>query len=130
MFKKLIFSIITILAFFSCDCTYQYGVYVRNETGEDLKIAYKTNVDQRGEVEETIILPKGKNKFIINSTDLNTGKGCPGAKATDCKLVADYVTAYLGDKKSKIEWCSDAVQFDKTDIQQAEFTIVYQLEDF
>ena len=118
-------------ALISCDCTYQYGVFVKNSTGENIKITYKSLSGEKAGFESEIVLKDGEQKQIISSYDLETGEGCTGCKEAHCKLVAEYVNAEIRDGiPSTIKWCDKNIQFDKTDIQQAEFTIEYTLEDF
>ena len=115
----------------SCDSDYQYGVWVKNSTNEDLTLAYKTSTDERGEVEEQITLKAGENKRIIWTTNLDFGEGRTGTLATHCSRVAEYVRATKSDgTPSNVEWCSDKVRFEKTDLGQAEFMIEYKPENF
>lgn len=130
MLKKLLFSTLIIIGFLSCECSYQYTVYVRNNTGEELQVAYKTTNDIRGEVEETVTVPPGAFESIIVSVDLFDPEGCTGTKPEHCKMVAEYVNATLDSKPSKIEWCDEKINFIKSDIQQGEFEIIYTMEDF
>ena len=130
MLKKIIFSTLIIIGFFSCECSYQYTVYVRNNTGEELQVAYKTLNDVRGEVEETVKVPAGAFESIIISVDLFDPEGCTGTKAEHCKMVAEYVNATLDEKPSKIAWCDERIKFIKSDIQQGEFEIIYTEADF
>ena len=115
----------------SCDCTYQYGVFVKNSTGEDINITYKSLSGEKAGFETETVVKTGELKHIISTYDLETGEGCEGCKETHCNLVAEYVNAEIRDGiLSTKKWCSDNIKFEKTDIQQAEFTIEYTLEDF
>ncbi|NNC85973.1 MAG: hypothetical protein HKN75_07820 [Bacteroidia bacterium] len=119
------------IVFSSCDCTYQYGVNVINSTGEDLTINYKSLSGEKAGFDSKLLLKDGERKQIISTYDLETAEGCTGCKENHCTMVAEYVTAYIKDSiPSNINWCDKNIQFDKTDIQQAEFTIDYKLSDF
>ncbi len=127
----LILSTLFLFCLSSCECTYQYGVYIKNSTGTDLKVAYKSTNDVNGTVEEEIILQDGELKRIIWTADIDTGEGCSGSSPTHCSYVAEYVNAYINETTpSTIQWCDQAITFSKTDIQQAEFTIEYTIDDF
>lgn len=125
--KKIITLILIACIAYSCDGTYQYNVYVKNTTGELLRISYKTVNDERGVVEEIVDLPSGKSLKIISTINLNTNDD----SKQPCNYVAEYVTAYMRDTiPSKINWCDDRIQYDWTDIGQAEFYIHYTRQDF
>lgn len=122
--------------FTSCECTYQYNVNVKNNTGETINVAYKSTTDRRGPVDDVVSVKPGEFKQLIISKDLNTGDGCKaGTQAKHCGMVAEYVNAFMIDANnnkipSKIKWCDPNIQFEKVDIQQAEFTINYTKDDF
>lgn len=130
--KSILFTLLIIsIAFISCDCTYQYGVFVKNSTDENIKITYKSLSGEKAGFETETILKAGELKQIISTYDLETGEGCEGCKETHCALVAEYVNAEIRDGiPSTKKWCSDNIKFEKTDIQQAEFTLEYTLDDF
>lgn len=131
MKKIILFSLLLSLGFMSCDSKYQYGVWAKNSTNEDLILAYKTTTDERGTVEEEITLKAGENKRIIWTTNLDFGEGWTGTLAEHCGSVAEYVRAKKSDgTPSNIEWCTNDVRFEKTDIGQAEFMIEYKPENF
>ena len=75
MLKKLPFSTLITIGFCSCECSYQYTIYVRNNTGEELQVAYKTMNDIRGEVEETVTVSPGAFESFIISIDLFDPEG-------------------------------------------------------
>jgi hypothetical protein len=122
-----IFTVIFICLFLSaCDCSYQYNVFVKNNTGETIRIDYKTKQDVRGVLEETVMIDAGEFKQIITSKDLNFDNKCGGCKPEHCHKVAEYINAYLADSiPSKIRWCDKTIKFIKADIQQGEFVITY-----
>lgn len=129
--RKLILGLFLLLFLSSCECTYQYGVYVMNDTREEIVIKYQTDVDIDGPKEEALILGPGEQKRIIYTENLDTDDGCGGTRPDHCKMVAEYIQAFLRDTiPSTINWCDPSIKFEKTDIQQAEFTIVYTEEDF
>ena len=131
MNKNFITIILLCIAFASCDCTYQYGVFVKNSTGEDIKVTYLSLSGEKAGFETESFLKAGELKQIISTYDLETGNGCEGCKETHCTLVAEYVNAEIRDGiPSTKKWCSENIKFEKTDVQQAEFTIEYTLDDF
>lgn len=128
MIKNISFLILLTLGLSSCDCTYSYGVYVENATGEDLEVAFKTATS---DVEEKITLSNGEKKFIIENLEYHPKGDCTGTTSAHCKFVADYVHGFIRDTvQSKIEWCDEKIIFEKMDIQEAEFLIKYTADDF
>lgn len=128
---KNLFLLITLLfAITSCDCTYQYNVMVKNETGELIQIKYKTSQDIRGEIEETITVENGELKKIITSKDIDFGEGCTGVSAEHCQIIVEYVRAYKGDVESKKSWCGESVKLENVDVQQGEFILTYKTTDW
>lgn len=114
----------------SCDCTYQYDVLVKNETGEPIEIKFKSMNDVRGEVEESIIVEAGELKKIIASRDIDTGQGCTGISKEHYPLVAEYVKAFKGENESTRSWDINSVQLENVDIQQGEFILTYTQKDW
>ena len=133
MLKQILIFALCLIFLISCDSTYQYGVYVKNETGEDLKVAYKSSTDVKGVVEETVTLRDGEGKMVIWTEDLTVPEAEDTGRttATHSHLVADYVNAFIKDDvPSKIKWNGEGVRFERTDIGQAEFMITYTPSDF
>ena len=133
MLKRILIFGLLLASLSSCDSTYQYGVYVKNETGEDLKVAYKSSTDVKGFVEEAITLKDGEGKMVIWTKDLTVPEAEDTGRttATHSHLVADYVNGFIKDDiPSKIKWNGEGVRFERTDIGQAEFMITYTPEDF
>jgi len=129
LFTILFFSIA--LSFSACHATFQYDVYVKNDTGEPLKIAYKAPNDVRGVTEEVLTLKAGEYKKLISTIDIAPDLQKMATHTKHCTYVAEYINAFIkNDIPSSIQWCSDQVHFEKTDIQQAEFTISYTLANF
>jgi len=124
----LFFAILITLA--SCDCTYQYDVLVKNDTGEPIEIKYKTLNDIRGEVEETITVNSGELKKIISTKDIDAGLGCNGISKEHCPMVAEYVKAYKGEIESEKQWKASDVKLANVDIQQGEFILTYTQSDW
>lgn len=114
----------------SCDCTYQYDVLVRNETGSSIEVKYKTKMDVRGEVEETVTLKSGEQKRIISTKDIDAGQGCTGIEKTHYELVAEYIKAFKNNEESKKEWSAEEVKLENVDIQQGEFIMTYTENDW
>gem|GEM_PF-1005787 len=132
MFKQILVFSLSLILLSSCNSTYQYGVYVKNETGEDLKVAYKSSTDVKGIVEEAVTLRDGEGKMVIWTKDLKVSEAEDTGRTTaeHSHLVADYVNAFKDDIPSKIKWNGEGVRFERTDIGQAEFMITYTAEDF
>lgn len=131
MLKKMMYLVCLAIGFSACDGNYQYDVRVVNETGSDLKLVYKTTVnDTRGTVEETITIPNGDTKVIIKTVDIDLSKNKDEQSSNNCKLVAEYINAFMGDKPSTIKWCSEAIKYEMVDIGQAQFLIKYTANDF
>lgn len=116
----------------SCGNSYQYNVFVKNDTGEAIKVKFKTLNDRKGIIEDTIEIAAGDAKQIICSKDIATGEGeVTGVQASHCEFVAEYVNAYIReDIESKTKWCDNNIEFRHEDIQQGSFTIVYTKNDF
>ncbi len=131
MFFTLFISILLITI--SCNNgEYQYDVYVRNQTNETLQVAFKSNVDRKGVVEETLNIQAGEFRKIINSIDIPVPEyeDYGRTSARHSHLVAEYVNASQNGIPSKIKWNDERIQFIKTDIGQAEFVITYTEDDF
>jgi len=132
-FALFVFLMGFVLAVSSCNNgEYQYDVYVRNQTGGPLKVAFKSDIDRKGIVEETVNLEDGAFHRIINSIDIKVpeNEDYGGTSAQHSYLVAEYVNAYKKDKASKVKWNDEKIEFIKTDIGQAEFVITYTPDDF
>jgi len=116
---------------FSCDISTSYTVYVRNSTGEDLTIAYKTQNDVRGVIEETITLTDGAAETIIRTGDLKVVEGSAGKTLKPCEFVADYMTFTIrGNVESTLKWCDPSIKLETMDIGQDEFGLELKLSDF
>ena len=131
MLKHISLLILIITGLASCDQTYSYSVYVENATGEDLEVAFKSVTDERGNIEEKVNIPNGEKKLIIKNATVASEGDDLGTSSKHCKFVAEYVMGTIQDSiSSNIEWCSDKVVFQKTDIEEGEFLIKYTTEDF
>lgn len=132
-FMFFVLSISILLMTISCNNgEYQYDIYVKNQTDEILQVAFKSNVDRKGVVEETLVVQAGEFRKIINSTDIAVPEyedyGRTSSKHS--RLVAEYVNASQNGNPSKIKWNDERIQFIRTDIGQAEFVITYTEDDF
>ena len=128
MYKYLFFLFLVTLGISSCNCSYSYGVYVENATGEKLTIAFKT---VQSNSEEKVILSPGEKKYIIENVAFQPKGDCTGTAAEHCKFIAEYVHGFLRDTiQSDIKWCDQTITFEKTDIQEGEFIIKYTTDDF
>jgi len=118
---------ITLLGLTSCNMEYDYGVRVKNSTSEPIKVAFKSLTDRSGTVEKSITLAPGDWKVIIQTTNLPNDNGWRGNK----NLVAEYVYAYkTDDTQSHIDWNSEKIKLERSDIGQAEYFINYTDNDF
>lgn len=114
---------------FSCNVDTSYTVYVRNSTGEDLTIAYKTATDVRGPVEETIVLKDGAAETILRTRDLVIREG--ETPPLPCEFVAEYMKFTIrGNVESKLKWCDPTIKLETMDIGQDEFSLDLKLSDF
>lgn len=126
-----LFGLALIASLSSCQPTFQYDVLVENKTDEILRIAFKTSADRQGPIEDVLLLKPSEIRRIISTTNLDTKDDKLGTNADHCKLVAEYVSASKSDgTKSKKSWCDKDIRFEKVDVQQAEFTLVYTNDDF
>lgn len=133
MLKQILFIGLSLILLSACNSTYQYGVYVRNSTGEELKLAYKSSTDTKGIIEEEITLKDGEFRRIIWTKDLTVAEAEDTGRTTHqhSHLVADYVNGFIKDNiPSKIKWNDENIKFMRTDIGQAEFVITYTADDF
>jgi len=127
--KKLGYIFLMAFSLFSCDMDTSYTVYVRNSTGEDLTIAYKTSTDLRGPVEETITLNDGAAETIIRTGNLEKREG--EILPPPCEFVADYMKFTIrGNIESKLKWCDPSIKLETVDIGQDEFMMDFKLSDF
>ena len=128
MIRTIFFLSLALLLYTSCECSYQYDVYVKNDTNQNLTITYKA---KDSDSEQTVELKAGAMERIISSPDIKTEEGCTGCQATHCSEVAEYVHATMNDTTTNTtKWCSEDVKMETVDIQQGEFTITYSDTDF
>lgn len=127
-------SLIGILFFLltSCNVSPSYTVRIKNSTGEDLSIAYKTlNEYSKGEVEETIILKDGAAETILMTKDFIIPEGSEADALKPCEFVAEYMTFKIRDNvESNLKWCDPSIKLETMDIGQEEFSIDFKLTDF
>jgi len=128
---KFVAGLLCVLTFASCTPTFQYDVIVENKTNAPLQISFKSETDKRGAIQEVILLNAKERKRIISTRDIFIDDGSKSSSATHCKDVAEYfVATKLNGQKSKKAWCGKGIRFEKVDIQQGEFTIIYTPDDF
>ena len=131
MKKALSFIILLNILFSACDCSYQYGVYARNDSNQDIRVIYKSDRDQGSTLEQEVIIPAGKQKRIIYTNDIKVPEGCTGTTTDHASYVAEYIYAINADgQKSKLRWLDHSIEFFKEDIQQGTFTMIFQEDDF
>ena len=129
--KKLGFIFLMAFSLFSCDMDTSYTVYVRNSTGEDLTITYKTANDLRGPVEETITLKDSAAETIIRTGNLETVKGSAGETQRPCEFVAEYIKFTIrGNVESNLKWCDPSIKLETVDMGQDEFMLDLKLANF
>lgn len=129
--KKLGFIFLMTFSLFSCDTDTSYTLYVRNSTGEDLTIAYKTLNDVRGPVEETITLKDGAAETIIRTRNLEIVKGSAGTTQKPCAFVAESMKFTIrGNVESTLKWCDPSIKLETVDIGEDEFMLDFKLTDF
>lgn len=128
MIRTILFLSMALFLYTSCECSYQYDVYVVNETTQDLTIVYKA---KDAENEQTLELKAGGKEKIISSPNIKTEEGCTGCQATHCNQVAEYIHATINDSTiNTTKWCSENVKMETVDIQQGEFMVTYSASDF
>jgi len=129
MEKYLMFGLLILLSFSACDGTVQYNVFVKNNTDQEIKVIFKSPTDHQNKEEQTVEIKPQELKQIIRTEDIDPADKS-STTASHCTYVADYVNAFKQNSQSKIKWCDQKIKFEKTDIQQAEFTIEYTDSDF
>ena len=131
MKKALSFIILINILFSACECSYQYGVYARNDSDQDIRVVYKSERDLGSTLEQQVTIPAGKQKRIIYTDDIKVPEGCTGTSAEHASYVASYIYAINADgQKSKLRWLDPTIKFIKEDIQQGTFTMVFKEDDF
>jgi len=131
MKKALSFIILINLLFSACECSYQYGVYARNDSDQDIKVIYKSERDQGSKLEQAVTIPAGEQRRIIYTDDIKVPEGCTGTTPEHANYVAEYIYAVNADgQRSKLKWLDPDIEFLKEDIQQGTFTMVFRKEDF
>ena len=129
--KRLFFGLGILIGLSACNVNPSYTVYVRNATGEDLTIAYKSINDVRGVTEETIMLKDGAGETIIRTYDLIIPEGGEMTRPIACEFVAEYMKFTIRDNvESNIKWCDPAIKLETMDIGQEEFGLEFRLSDF
>lgn len=129
MYKLIIFF--SVLAFIGCsDCTYQYDLWVKNDSSTVITIEYK-NADVRNRSGSGFVdLKPGDYQKIFSSEDL-TANNCKGIDASHCSLITDHVRIKNSrGQTSNIMWCSEDYKLEWVDIQQGEFSVEVKDEDF
>ena len=130
MKNHFLFSILMLLGLSSCDSSVQYNVYVKNSTGENLKVVFKSPNDVNNKEEQTIELKAGALRQIISTPNLEIIDSS-WTTPDHCHHVAEYIKAFTpNNRSSKIKWCDKEIKFEKEDIGQAVFTLEYTANDF
>lgn len=129
MKPQLIFILISLIGFTSCDDSYQYDVYAKNSTAENIKIVFKSSQDIVKTDEQTILLKPGESKRIISTSNISL-KEQESKTINHCQRAAEYIKAYKGLQAGKVDWCDQEIKFELEDIGQWSFTIDYKPEHF
>lgn len=129
MKNYLFISLCLIIGLTSCDDTYQYDVYAKNTTSENITVVFKSLNNVAGDKEQSILLKAGESKRIISTSNISPEKENP-TSLQHCNRAAEYVRAFKESVPSKLEWCNENIKFELEDIGQWTFTIEYGTEHF
>ncbi|MBT8218257.1 MAG: hypothetical protein KJP00_00420 [Bacteroidia bacterium] len=130
--KKILTLVILVnIIFTACECSYQYDVYVKNSSSQELKISYFSKNDRLSSNEQTLTLKAGESQRIISSNDIRVPEGCSGIHPDHSKFVAEYITAInASGRESKLKWGDPSIKLQREDIQQGSFTMEFTNADF
>lgn len=129
MNKILIFCFLVLLLS-SCSDSFQYDVYISNQTGQTIRIEYRTNNAKNGVAQNSIVLKNGARQLLISTGEIAKYEDQPMNDRAYCAKVATYIRAFSesGEPIDK-NWCDDNLKIDRVDIGQAEYLITYSEED-
>ena len=114
----------------SCSNSFQYDVYVSNQTGQTIRIEYRTDNAKNGVTENSVIIKKGESQLLISTKEIAKYEDQSMNNRTYCVKVASYIRAFTesGEPINK-NWCGDNLKIETVDIGQAEYLITYKEED-
>lgn len=130
MKKNQILIGLVLLVLCGCSNSFQYDVYVKNSTGSEITIDFKSINDKQGVIENSLVLKDGEYKRIISTNNITWDEERVMATPKQCDQVAEYVTAKMGGVESNLKWCDENIQFSHEDIGQGSFTIEYSKSNF
>jgi len=119
------------ILFASCSNSFQYDVYVSNDTGQDIRIEYRTDNAKNGVEEKSIVLKTGeRNHLLISTGEIGKVDDLAMKDRSYCNRVASQISAFL-ESGTPIEknWCDDKLKIETVDIGQAEYHIIYTKDD-
>lgn len=112
------------------DCTYQYDLWVKNDSSETITVEYKNAKLRNSAGSGFVDLAPGDYQKVWVSQDVSAGN-CKGVSAEHCSLITDHVRIKnKSGRTSNIMWCSKDYQMEWVDIQQGEFRVTVKDEDF
>ena len=98
-------SILINIFFAACDCSYQYNVYVSNNSSEDLQISFFSKNDRFLSTEGSLLLKPGERHHFITRKDINVAEGCSGILPVHAKFVAEFIRAVdTAGKECYLKW--------------------------
>ncbi len=115
----------------SCSNSFQYDVYVSNQTGQDIRIDYRTENSKNGVEENSITIKNGEtNQLIISTGEIPKYENKSMYDRAYCSKVASHIKAFTVSGLSiKKNWCDEQLKIETVDIGQAEYLITYTKED-
>ena len=130
MYKIISILFIAIL-FASCSNSFQYDVYVSNQTGQDIRIDYRTDNSKNGVEENSITVKDGEtNQLLISTGEIPKYGDDPMKDRSYCSKVASHLKAFTASGLSiEKDWCDEQLKIETVDIGQAEYLITYTEED-
>ena len=117
---------IAFFTFASCDSEYTYDVRVINNSGQPIKVDFKSDTHRDGPIQEYIFIDNKQDEVIISTKNLD--KNITNA----CDSVAQYVRAstITTGKTGSLKWCDPSIRLEPVDIGQYQYVIEYTPEHF
>ncbi|MFT4567366.1 MAG: hypothetical protein ACI9FN_002332, partial [Saprospiraceae bacterium] len=109
----------------------QYDVYASNQTGQDIRIEYRTDNSKNGAEENSITVKNGEtNQLLISTREISKYENQPLKDRFYCSKVASHITAFTVSGLSiEKDWCDEQIRIETVDVGQAEYLISYTKED-
>ena len=126
MIKKEFLTLLIIFTLISCDSEYTYDVRVVNNTGQAIKVDFKSDTHIDGPVQNHIFLDHGTSELIISTKNLD--KNIKNV----CDSVAAYVRAstIMSGQSGSLKWCDPSLKPEVVDIGQYQYVVEYKKEHF